>query len=132
MNKADLKLDWCSYAAAKYACEKWHYAGRPSNQPNKAQVGVWERGTFVGCLLFNRGSCKSMVSRYGLTMFQGCELARVALREHTAAVTRIVSVALRMVKRAFPGLRLVVSYADPDRGHHGGIYQAGNWIYTGQ
>ena len=25
----------------------------------------------------------------------------------------------------------MVSYADPEEGHHGGIYQAGNWIYTG-
>jgi hypothetical protein len=24
-----------------------------------------------------------------------------------------------------------VSFADPQYGHHGGIYQAGNWIYVG-
>lgn len=24
-----------------------------------------------------------------------------------------------------------ISYADPEQGHHGGIYQAGNWIYRG-
>jgi hypothetical protein len=28
-------------------------------------------------------------------------------------------------------LQLIVSYADPEQGHHGGIYQACNWIYTG-
>ncbi|MFS4582910.1 hypothetical protein [Phaeobacter sp. C3_T13_0] len=28
-----------------------------------------------------------------------------------------------------PGLRLVISYAALEEGHHGGIYQAGNWIY---
>lgn len=27
---------------------------------------------------------------------------------------------------------LVVSYADPGAGHHGGVYQAGNWIYVGK
>jgi hypothetical protein len=27
---------------------------------------------------------------------------------------------------------LLVSYADPAAGHHGGIYQASNWIYVGQ
>ena len=26
---------------------------------------------------------------------------------------------------------LVIAYADPSAGHHGGIYQAGNWIYVG-
>jgi len=30
------------------------------------------------------------------------------------------------------GVRLVVSYADPAHGHHGGIYQAGNWVYLGR
>ena len=36
-----------------------------------------------------------------------------------------------MIKRANPGMRLIVSFADPFYGHHGGIYQAGNWIYSG-
>jgi hypothetical protein len=26
---------------------------------------------------------------------------------------------------------LIVSYADPQQGHHGVIYQAGNWVYVG-
>jgi hypothetical protein len=29
------------------------------------------------------------------------------------------------------GLRLIVSFADPDEGHIGAAYQAGNWIFTG-
>lgn len=33
--------------------------------------------------------------------------------------------------RGIPGLRLVVSFADPFAGHHGGIYQAMGWMYTG-
>lgn len=28
-------------------------------------------------------------------------------------------------------MRLIVSFADPQYGHHGGVYQAGNWIYCG-
>ena len=38
---------------------------------------------------------------------------------------------MRMVRKAAPGLRVFVSYADPSQGHHGGIYQAMGWIYTG-
>jgi hypothetical protein len=37
-----------------------------------------------------------------------------------------------MLKRTNPGLRLVVSFADPEHGHVGGIYQAGGWIYAGK
>lgn len=30
------------------------------------------------------------------------------------------------------GCEAVVSFADPNQGHHGGVYQAASWIYTGQ
>ena len=40
--------------------------------------------------------------------------------------------AIKMLKQQSPGLRLVVSYADTGQGHHGGIYQATNWIYEGK
>jgi hypothetical protein len=60
------------------------------------------------------------------------ELARVALRDHATPVSRIIAITLRMLKRHCPGLRLIISLADPYQGHHGGIYQAGNWTYTGE
>lgn len=69
---------------------------------------------------------------YELDMTQCVELVRVALTDHVAPVSQIVGHSLRLLKRDNPGLRLVVSFADPYHGHHGGIYQAGNWIYTGQ
>jgi len=39
---------------------------------------------------------------------------------------------MKLLRKASPGLRLVVSYADSEEGHHGGIYQAMNWIYVGR
>ena len=59
------------------------------------------------------------------------ELARVALTAHKTPVSRIVAIAVKLLRRQSIGLRLVVSYADPREGHHGGIYQAGNWVYVG-
>lgn len=59
-------------------------------------------------------------------------MTRVALRDgHVHPVTRVIASALSTLRTTNPGLRLVVSFADPAQGHHGGIYQAGNWIYTG-
>jgi len=72
-----LKLDWCSYAAAKYAVERWHYS-QTMPSPPRVQIGVWEDDSFIGCVLFSRGA------------------------------------------------------SAPYRGHVGVIYQAGNWLYTGQ
>ena len=39
---------------------------------------------------------------------------------------------MKFLKKQSPSLRLIVSYADPEQGHIGGIYQAGNWIYDGK
>lgn len=130
MSKADLKLDWCSYAAAKYAVEHWHYS-HSLPVPPLVRIGVWEVSRYIGCVLFSRGASTNLLRPYGLNVTEGCELTRVALNAHRAPVTRIIAVAIRLLKSANPKLRLIVSYADPMQQHIGAIYQAGNWIYTG-
>jgi hypothetical protein len=59
------------------------------------------------------------------------ELTRIALTKHETPVSRIVAIALRMLKRQSPKLRLIVSMADSGQEHIGAIYQAGNWIFAG-
>lgn len=129
-SRPELKLDWCSHQAAKYAVEKWHYSRRMPIGP-MVKVGAWEGGQFIGCVLFARGNSPTLGSRYGLKITEVAELVRVALTSHSSPVSRVVAVALRLLKKANPGLRLVVSFADPEHGHHGGIYQAGGWVYCG-
>jgi hypothetical protein len=127
----DFRLDWVSHDAAKYACETWHYSGRIP--PGTAvRVGAWEGGRFIGVVVFSRGPSSSLGSAYGLAITQVCELSRVALDDHETPVTQIVSGALRMLHQRCPGIRLVVSFADPAQGHLGTIYHAGNWTYLGR
>lgn len=95
------------------------------------KIGAWEKGKFIGVVLFGRGANCNMVKGYDLTQNQGCELVRVALARHTVPVSRICALAIRFLKTQSPDLRLIVSYADPEQSHHGGIYQAGNWLYRG-
>lgn len=128
---SELRLDWASYAAAKYACEAWHYTGRVP-PGTSVRVGVWERERYIGVVVFSRGPSGHLGSAFGLNITQVCELSRIALDGHETPVTQIVSQALRMLRSHCPGLRLVISFADPARGHLGRIYQAGNWIYLGR
>jgi hypothetical protein len=127
----NLRLDWCSHEAAKYAVENWHYSKRMP-MPPLLLVGVWEDGEYIGCVMFNRGANHNLSKPYALGMMEVGELCRVAMRQHTSSVTRVVSIAIKFLRKKCPGLRLIVSFADPSEGHHGGIYQGGNWIYTGQ
>tara|TARA_R100000234_G_scaffold33622_1_gene19774 strand:- start:877 stop:1542 length:666 start_codon:yes stop_codon:yes gene_type:complete len=129
-NKSDLHLNWANYAAVLYACKKWHYSKSvPTGKLIK--VGVWEKGVFIGCLVYSRGANYRMLNKYGLRQDQGCELTRIALSSHITTVSRILSISLKFLKKSSPSLQLVVSYADPMQDHHGGVYQASNWIYSG-
>lgn len=126
----ELKIAWATHEAAKHACENWHYSKcLPTGKLVK--VGAWEDGKFIGVIIFSRGASPFLLKKYDLTQFEGCELTRVALSKHATPVSRIVAIAFKFLKKQSSGIRLIVSFADPERGHYGGIYQAGNWIYTG-
>lgn len=125
-----LEVAPATYEAAKYAVENWHYS-RTMPVGKLTKFGVWESGKFKGAILFGRGATPNLPKPYGLTQYECCELVRVALTDHVAPVSQMVAIALKKLKQHSPGLRLVVSFADPDEGHKGGIYQAGNWVFAG-
>ncbi len=128
--KPTLKIDWATHEAAKFAVENWHYS-QCMPKSKLVKFGVWEDSKFIGVVIYGVGATADLVKRYGLESIQGCELVRVALTNHKTSVSRIIAITLRLLKSKFTGLRLVVSFADPAQGHHGGIYQAGGWVFTG-
>ena len=128
--KAELKIDWATHEAAKFAVLNWHYSqAMPAGKLVK--IGAWEDGRFIGVVIFGRGANNNIGKPYGLPQIAACELVRIALRDHKTPVSKVAAIAMRFLQKNSPGLRLVISYADPLQGHHGGIYQAGNWIYCG-
>lgn len=126
-----VKVDYCSYQAAKYACENFHYSECIPVIKN-VTFGVWENSEFTGAIVYSRSSNQHMANFVQLPQTEAVELTRVALKEHEHPVSQVVTYSMNMLERKDNGLRLVVSYADPSEGHHGGIYQAMNWYYIGQ
>lgn len=125
-----LRLDWCSYQAARFAVTHWHYSkSLPASK--RVCVGVWEHDRFIGAIIFSRGANNNLHKPYHLQMTEISELTRVALNNHQSPVSKIVSIAIRMLRQQSPNLRLLVSYADPAYGHVGSIYQAMGWVYAG-
>ena len=126
-----LKLDFCTFEAAKYAVEHWHYSkSMPAGKLVK--IGVWEHNIYKGCVLFGRGANYNLCKSFKLRQTECVELVRIALSKHKTPVSKIVSISLKMLSRQSPGVKLIVSYADTAQGHLGGIYKASNWIYTGE
>lgn len=95
--KPKLKLDYCSFDAARYATKNWHYSkSMPAGKLVK--IGVWENDKFIGCVLFSRGANNHIGSPYKLKQDEVCELTRVALNSHQTSVTRIVAISIKMLK----------------------------------
>lgn len=131
-HRPELRLDWCTHQAAKYAVENWHYSGNLPMGSN-LKVGAWEGDKFTGCVVFSHGANNNLLKPYGLNAHQGCELIRIALSPfHRWEVSKVARIALKFLSIACPNLRIVVSFADPAQDHHGGIYQAMGWTYTGK
>lgn len=128
---ADWKVAYANRDAAKYATKYWHYSGTlPS--ASMYVVGVWEASRFIGVIIFSKGATLQIGSPYGLPSSEVVELTRIALAAHDNPVSMYMSAAVKLLKRDNPRLRLIVSYADPSAGHHGGIYQAAGWVYVGE
>lgn len=126
-----LRLDWAKHDSVRFACENYHYS-KSVPTPPLVKIGVWENKIFIGVICFSRGASSSLFSPYGLKQTEGCELTRIALKKHQSPVSKIVKIAIKMLKKKCPKIRLIISFADPNQGHNGSIYQAGNWIYSGR
>ena len=110
--------------------KSFHYIGSQCADP--AMTFVWRRG---GGLFGDCGEpCAAALFAPPASFSWGSnaiELTRL-VRDETAMppLTRFLSECFREIK-SDGRYELVVSYADPAAGHHGGVYQAGNWIYIG-
>lgn len=130
-SKIELKIEWASHAAAAYSVKRWHYS-RSLPPPPLVKFGVWENSKFLGVVVFAKGANRHLITQWGLKQTEGCELVRVALTNHATTVSRIISICIKMLKKKFPTMKLIISFADPDQGHIGSIYKAGNWHFLGR
>jgi hypothetical protein len=106
LQPVNLKLDWCTHAAAKHAVMNWHYS-KTMPVGKSVKIGVWENGQFIGAVIFGRGANNNMLKPYGLSQTEGCELVRIALRKHITPVSRIIKIALLFLKKNSPDLRII-------------------------
>ena len=122
-----MKLEKASGKAITFACKNFHYAKRIPYASFGYSV-FNNKKEWCGVVLFNRGNIRCGAP-YKLLNGQIVELIRVALNGKQESTTKAVAIALRLLKKDAPNVKMVVSYADIDQDHIGVIYQAGNWIY---
>lgn len=116
-----------------FECREWllnkHYAKR---MPSISYAfGLYDGKHLVGVLTVGKPASPSLCvgvcgEAYSDFVF---ELNRLVINEGLPknSLSFFVAKSLRLIKDSM----ILVSYADTAQGHHGYIYQATNWIYTG-
>ena len=124
-----MRLERASFKAVSYSCLNFHYAKRLPAQPIIG-FNVFEADVWCGCVVFNAG-VRGIEKPYNLHQGEVSELARVALNGKQSFTSKSVGIAIRLLKKSNPLIKLLVSYADSDENHNGTIYQAMNWYFVG-
>lgn len=104
-----------------------HYAKRIP--PVEFAFGLFnEQKILCGCITYGTPSSSPLRGIFN-NEFKLIELNRLVIDEDTDknCLSFLVSKSLQML----PNPLVVISYADTSQGHHGYIYQATNFIYTG-
>lgn len=121
-------LDGFERVAAKETITANHYAHSvPSGKSVYVAVGD---ALFVFAIPANRNIGPFLLGGSGGDVW---ELARMwAPDHHDVVLTQAISRAVRLFRGEQPQVCALVSYADPNVGHEGGVYRAASWVYTGQ
>ena len=125
-----MRLELASYKATKFACLNFHYA--KSIPVNTIGFSVFNyKNEWCGVILYGTGANNNIAMTFDLNQGQVIELVRMALNGKQESTSKALAISLKLIKKAVPLVKLIVSYADKDQEHIGVIYQATNWFYVG-
>lgn len=111
-----------------------HYTGKPSL--SVLSLGVLKNNELIGVISYGQSVAPRMhTSLVGyLKHDEYFELQRLHVKDVTPKnfESWFISESFNWIKELYPNVKLLVSFADPNNGHAGTIYQATNWFFTGK
>lgn len=125
-----MKLTKANIKASKYACINFHYSKSVPTIIYAYNV-YNDKDEWCGTIIFGRGANNNLAKSFNLRDGEVLELERVALNGKQEQTSKAVSIALKLLHKEDPIVKLVVSYADHRQKHVGTIYKATNWLYLG-
>ena len=127
----DLRVSPVPIRAAKTILVRNHYL---HSLPGGTQIafGVFLGIRMMGALTIGCGPSQAYCLVDGASRDDCAVLTRLWLSDElpTNSESRVIGVVIRALKKS-TNLKFLISYADPNQGHVGTIYQATGWIYTG-
>ena len=115
-----------------FECREWflkkHYAKR---LPSTSYAYGLYKDNLIGICSYGRPVAHTLVKSAFTGKFQDTflELNRLVVDE--GLKKNVLSFFVSQTLKKLPSPNVIVSYADTSQNHHGYIYQATNWIYTG-
>lgn len=116
----------------KYACMNFHYAKRIPHGANIAYSVFNDYNEWCGVIVFGYPSTNGVVKQFGIPNGSILELRRVALNSKHGVTSKALALAMKLLKKDCPLVKLLVSYSDKGQNHYGIIYQATNWHFVGE
>jgi len=126
-----MRLEIASAKAIRYACLKFHYA-KSTPSASLAFSVFNDSNEWCGVIVYGSGANNNLTKSIGLPQGAALELVRVALNGKQGNTGKALSLSLQILKGLAPLCKCIISYADPEQGHLGVLYQATNWLYLGR
>lgn len=135
MGKAkEIRIAPITSSDANRLCKMWHYSGKvvPNSQ---IHFGVFYKGSCQGVMQFGPSMDKRKVMTLvsGTKMNDFLELNRMAFSDGLPrnSESRAISIAIGIIKKNYPNIQWIVSYADATQCGDGTIYRASGFYLTG-
>ena len=123
-----MKLTKATPKAIKYACTNFHYS--KSVPTVQYAYNVYNNNNeWCGVIVFGGGANNNLAKSFNLKNGEVLELERVALNGKQEQTSKAVALAIRLLHKENPIVKMLVSYADHRQKHTGIIYKATNWIF---
>lgn len=112
--------------------EDWHYSGSINGVMSDFCFGLYDKGNLIGAIIYGRIAMASVWKKYADSEDEIIELRRLCCIDDTPKNTESYFIGQTLKWLIHNTLyERVISYADPNFGHEGIVYQATNFDYHG-
>lgn len=122
----DIQIKVIDSASSRKVVQRYHYSGK-CTQNSQIHFGVFLNNKLEGALQFGPSIDKRrMAQNLGIKFNESLELNRMALSDSCPknSESRSLGICLRMIKKKYPFIKVVVSFADACQCGDGTIYKA--------
>ena len=129
----DFSVIHCERSEVKDFIEKWHYSKSINGLMSDYCFKLMDGNRMIGAMIYGRFAMANVWKKYGNSPEEVIELRRLCCIDDTPKNTEsyFIGNTLRWLKKNTT-IKTVISYADPEYGHEGIIYQATNFKDIGK